>query len=143
MLSRATDRASGPAAVLPLLLLCLSLRAMIPAGWMPMADAHGMVMQPCRGWQAMAPLDAKAMHVSLFDAANGAGSHHPPASSRDGSQDYPCAFAFVSGDVPSNAAAGVAIVDVHPAAMVLPPPASIEPGIAAPPPFSTGPPLRA
>jgi len=142
VLSRATDRARWRAAVLPLLLLCFSLRAMIPAGWMPMASADGMVMQPCRGWEARAPLDRKATHMSMAHTTNGGTSHDAPAKSHDTSQDRPCAFSVVAGDVPASAPVGFAAVEIHPAAIIDPAPAQLQPGIAAPPPFSTGPPLR-
>lgn len=108
------------------------MRLAVPAGFMPMADAHGRVtIMPCPGTM---PAAATPHH--------GGKVHHQP----DGEPAKPCAFAL------SLAPAS----DPPIAVAVMPPLASVEVappiratrgapgrGLAAPPPPATGPPALA
>jgi hypothetical protein len=106
----------------------LALRAWVPAGWMPAPGAHSFAIMPC---PAAAP-------AGMMDM--GHGPEHP---------DHPKA----AGDCFSPLLAGVALPDppplIHVAAihqeLEAAPPLDASPayGLAAPPPFSTGPPAFA
>lgn len=130
--------AAWRAGTLAVLACALLLRLAVPAGWMPVADAHGLRLTLCGG---MGPIDgpaAPAMHM--------AGSGHAmPGHDGHGGADHPCTFsalgAFLTGPalpppllLPSRVSAprfvqhGVVAVGR---------------GLAAPPPPSTGPPLLA
>lgn len=122
-------------------LLCVLLaRTAVPAGWMPMADAQGrVVLAPCSGMGVM-KVSAHAMAGMLGMAKHAASDqsdrHHP-----DPAGDHPCSGAGVSValelpalDLPQSlilrpvAVPGPALV------------AAIGQGLAAPPPWQTGPP---
>jgi hypothetical protein len=109
-----------------LLFACaLALRAWVPAGWMPAPGAHSFAIMPC---PAAAP-------TAMMDM--GHGPEH---------RDHP----KPSGDCFSPLLAGVALPDPPPLIRATAPRQDAGPtpvleavaptGLAAPPPFSTGPP---
>ena len=108
----------------------LLVRLLVPAGWMPAADASGGHLVLCDGGMVAMP---------AHDAAHGkAPMHH------QGPSDHPCSFA-----------GPVAAVDTPVAVVPLPPltprytvaaerrAGAIGRGLAAPPPPPTGPPVFA
>lgn len=130
---------SGRRVALFLVACALMLRLLVPAGWMPQANAAGITLAWCDDsglGGSKAPVEAQALLAkALGDKPVPA---HKPAS------DPPCAFA--------TAAQPLAGVDFVP--LPLAPAARSEPlrpnfvatpgrGLAAPPPRSTGPPLLA
>ncbi|MCX8476231.1 MAG: hypothetical protein MT490_10590 [Sphingomonas sp.] len=130
---------SGRRIALFLVACALVLRLLVPAGWMPQADAAGIALAWCddsgiSGGEA--PAEAKALLAKAVG--------EKPVPAHKPAPDQPCAFAA--------AAQPLAAVDFAP----LPPaPATLaEPlrptlvatpgrGLAAPPPRSTGPPSLA
>jgi hypothetical protein len=113
--------------ILALLAAALFLRALVPVGWMPAANAGVFAIQPC---PAAEPAQAVAHH------------HHGSSHS---SHDGDCAFAPLhAGFAPADAApiltVAAAIAEpplAHPAV------ASFPTGPPAPPPPATGPPAIA
>lgn len=122
--------------MLALLLACALLaRLAIPSGWMPAAEGMGLMLCPDF---APEPQAAPAHH----------GGHHGPAKpdGDDGASGQPCAFtaASLAIDEPPP------FFDVVPlppqpraGAPALPAAVAVGRGLAAPPPFATGPPVRA
>ncbi|MFC3579366.1 hypothetical protein [Sphingomonas hylomeconis] len=127
-------------------LLCVLLaRAAVPAGWMPMASADGIVLAPCSGMGMMtlpgaempAAMDMPGMGASAAHQGDHDTERHP-----DPAGDHPCAGAGVSValaaplldlfSVPSIAPAAAPVARLTPA---------IGRGLAAPPPPATGPPV--
>ncbi len=99
---------------MPLLLAALWLRALVPAGWMPVASADGVVLTLCSG--------DTVRHDS-----------HGPVSP---GHEAPCAFA---GIAPLLAAAAPAIMP--PALLALVVPARLgDPGVRIAPPRAARPP---
>lgn len=126
-----------------LALLAVFVRALIPAGYMisPRAEADGMVITLCTGQGSIeAVVDRKTgAIISVGDHDNG-GSKAPGKST---DHHPPCVFsasATLAGPAPSPVLDG-------PVTVALPAdqrrPEAIIPGrgLAAPPPWSTGPPL--
>lgn len=116
-----------------LLAVGLLSRALVPAGWMPVAGASGVLLVPCDGaGPARAGHHAGVMHHG--------GRHDAPGNHDAGS--HPCVFADVTPalDTPMIAApfppAAVPLAFALFRAL-----ASVGGGLAAPPPPSTGPPL--
>lgn len=119
--------------------LALALRALIPAGYMlgPGAGANALVVTLCGGGGLEARLDPKTGAVEL-------GGHAPAHDSQSDHSHAPCAFAAVAPlAAPTDAemrlaprAAGMSFAVAT---------ASLIPGrgLAAPPPWSTGPPALA
>jgi hypothetical protein len=129
------------AAVLPLLLLCLSLRAGIPAGWMPMFGPEGVSIMLCPGWDGTASADRHAMAMG-GDHADPA-SHDPDKSSHS-NNDRPCAFSVVAGSDPGPSLATVAPpIAVAEAPFMQARTVWADRSPSAPPPPSTGPPIPA
>jgi hypothetical protein len=123
------------------------VRALIPTGWMPIADAQGFRIVPCSGTGPMrAPLaaaDASVDHV-MADMHHATGvddrspEHHNPGA------DHPCAFASVTPALEAPVlAAPLPLVPVRampaPTRMLV----GVGHGLAAPPPPPTGPPTFA
>lgn len=114
----------------------LLFRVLVPAGWMPIADANGLTLGWCSGVRHAVPAEARALLDQALPKSET--PRHQP------SPDQPCAFAA--------AAQTVAATDPMPAirAPEAAAPAPFLPlalipgrGLAAPPPRSTGPPLLA
>ena len=107
---------------------------LVPAGWMPQAEAAGITLSWCdeSGTRAAVPEEAKAL---LAKAIGKKSAEHK--QSGDGS----CAFAAAAH--PATAAGDIALPlpTAEPGAIV-PAPLAASPGcgLAAPPPHSTGPP---
>lgn len=125
-----TTRGSGWA--LALLFCALLVRAMVPAGWMPVASGNGYSIEFCTGKGA----------VSMW--VDGAGKvHKQKPASREGA-DQPCAFSGLAHAValpevttpPVPLIAIVAMLGALPIAAV-----AVGRGLAAPPPPPTGPPI--
>ena len=118
-----------------LIALAMLVRLLVPAGWMPVADAAGSHLVLCDG--AM-PLGAMAK--AMPGMASG-GKHGKAPMHHGGPSDHPCAFAGPA-----------AAVDTPVLALPLPPAmppravvvaylvAAVGHGLAAPPPPPTGPP---
>ena len=115
--------------------LAMLVRLLVPAGWMPVADAAGSHLALCDGGMPV----AKPMHGMRHGPTHGkAPMHH------QGPSDHPCSFAGPAAaldtpvlDVPLPPAAPRHVaVTTH---LV----AAIGHGLAAPPPPATGPPAFA
>lgn len=117
----------GPAAALPLLLLALALRMLVPAGWMPAADGRGIEL--CTGMGV----------VKAWVDADGRIHRDAPAPEKP---DQPCTFAGLSA--PLLAGAGPVQLAAIPAMAAhlgeRPLLVRVGQGLAAPPPPATGPP---
>ena len=132
-------------APMSLLLQCLIygsllIRAVIPAGWMPVSAADGFRIEICSA--SMSPTEHAAFKASAQQMLQAAmpqqGGHDDPAPKPN---DQHCPFsvlghAFLGSFTPP---AEVMIQDIRLAA-VLPGLVSVGHGLAAPPPPSTGPP---
>ena len=136
--------------LLAALLCVLVTRAAVPAGWMPMAAAHGgITLAPCSGMGAMrmAAPDTSVDHSghetpgmtahATHDADDAAGDTRHP----DLAGDHPCSSAGLSValDVPMIA---VALRPMHCTFAAFRPSSAVAVGrgLAAPPPPATGPP---
>ena len=138
MTSMARLRIGGRRRLALLLVACaLLLRTAMPAGWMPEANAAGLTLKWCAdAGERAAPAEA----ATLLAKATGKPLPSKPAHSTD----QPCPFAaaalpLAAGDaapLPSPAMAQTA-------AFVADFPSIPGLGLVAPPPFATGPPLRA
>jgi hypothetical protein len=122
---------AGQGRVVALLALALFVRALVPAGWMPVAGPHGVHLALC-------PDQAPVAHAA--PGHHGGGEHgEAPAP------DQPCAFAGLglAADAPPPllviAPASIAAAPVQ----VLRTAVAVGRGLAAPPPPATGPPAFA
>jgi hypothetical protein len=113
-----------------LIALALTVRALMPSGWMPVASTHGPVISPCSG------------HGVVDLSVVASGKHHKPSPHKSEKNDRACAFfglAFAAdwgGQPPilstfHNPEEAISVSHLI---------ASIGRGLAAPPPPSTGPP---
>ncbi|UYY59077.1 hypothetical protein [Sphingomonas sp. S2-65] len=131
-----TMRAGRLRRVALLLLACaLFLRVMVPAGWMPQASASGVALKWCGESGRALPEEARA------ELAKALGAHGQ--QKHDAAPEHPCPFAVAAVALPApEVSAALALPhacdDVAPALV-----SAVAPGLglAAPPPFSTGPPL--
>lgn len=114
----------------------LMLRILIPAGWMPVADAHGLRIVLCSG---SGPVQDQADHSAQ---GHHSGAHHQKSDDKPMHSDQPCAFAGMA--LPWTGADLVALPVPLPLEPLATPLASelvaIGRGLAAPPPPATGPP---
>lgn len=121
---------------LALVACALLFRLLVPAGWMPEANARGITLNWCSEiGGANAHAEAAAM---LADALGDAPTKEKPAP------DQPCGFAAAAQALTlSEATRLIPPAPAHP----LPPAARLLPfpgrGLSAPPPPATGPPLLA
>jgi len=127
---------SGRRVALFLVACALVLRLLAPAGWMPVANAHGVTLNWCSGVSHAVPAEAEAMLAAALDDKT---PKHKPVT------DQPCAFAAAAQ--PADTLVALPVV-VPPTAETDAPalPALVAfpgRGLAAPPPLSTGPPLLA
>lgn len=130
-----------------LLFACAMLvRALIPTGWMPIADAQGFRIVLCSGTGPAIPA-AKAtipsVNAPMGDAM--AGMHHEKSSDRHSQgPEHPCVFAGVTPamDTPTLAAP-LPPVRIRAAPALVRALVTIGHGLAAPPPPQTGPPTFA
>jgi hypothetical protein len=119
-------------------LFALTLRAFVPAGWMPVADqASGLRLVPCRSWS---PEPAQTADPHRHHPAPG--QHGRGHEDRE-KPDLPCAFAALSLSAAGSSPAPDLQAPAPLARPAAPPaPAHAEhPGLAAPPPPPTGPPF--
>jgi hypothetical protein len=128
-------------------LLCVLLaRVVVPAGWMPMADAGGgFVLAPCSGMGMMAvaaPVVTHEPNMHMAAAHQGAeadGKRHP-----DPAGDHPCSGAGVTAALTTPIVGLPIAIALRPATFAPSVPlAFVGHGLAAPPPPSTGPPITA
>lgn len=116
---------------LALLVCALAARMLVPDGWMAASGAQGMRMMLCTGQGRVEVV----MPV--------AGDHKAPAHHQQGEQ-HPCAFAGLGlaagAEQPPVVLSQPRAEASSPLAVAL---VSIGRGLAAPPPFSTGPPATA
>ena len=138
MIDALRSRPDGLRTIALALLACaLALRLLIPAGWMPVADAQGFHLTLCSGsarWRC--PPDTtpcrrwRAWH------------HHHQHHHDQGMPDHPCAFAglglALAEPVLPMLALALPVVQALPAPIALAD--AIGRGLAAPPPPPTGPP---
>ena len=119
--------------MLGLFALAMLVRVLVPAGWMPVADAAGSHLALCDG----ASMIATAM-PGMKGAKHGAPMHH------QGPSDHPCAFAApaATADTPALAVP-LPPVSMEHVARAAPRSVAIGQGLAAPPPPPTGPPAFA
>ena len=136
-----TDWRARAVTLLPLLLICLIARGLIPAGWMPSFTQQGVSLVLCSGVTAESVVQPSA-HGD-HSGHHGTGRDHPDKSKHDmGGQQ--CSFAAAAVDLPSP----VQPADPTdlPAAgqhFAKPQEVAVGQGLAAPPPPSTGPPVTA
>lgn len=119
----------------------LLLRALIPAGWMPVRTAGGFVIELCSGRMPGGDSTQAQAARQLLDAAltrTGQSHDNTPSSSHD----QPCTFAGLATPWTAPAALEPATpapapAEIRPATLA----AAIGRGLPAPPPPSTGPPI--
>ena len=124
-----------------LLGLVFVLKALVPAGWMPVFGPDGVRLQLCGGWDspssriaAVAATEAHAHHASTPNRDDGDRSHEQ-------STHQPCTYAAMAmGWLPVDEARVLAPVIPSLMGTSLPT-VQIGRGLAAPPPPSTGPPV--
>ncbi len=140
MIEALRSRPGRPRTIALALLACaLALRLLVPAGWMPVADAQGLHLVLCSG---SGPLEMPSPHVlpamaGMHQAGHTGHDHH-----HQGMPDHPCAFAglglaLAEPVLPMLAPVAIAaqtLVTLIPAAV------AVGRGLAAPPPPPTGPP---
>jgi hypothetical protein len=142
---------TGASHLLTLLLVALAIRAVVPAGWMPVVADHRLSFVLCNGWSGETPAPAPhgehgehAAHANVH-----AGSHHAPEPDEQQGQhssESPaiCAYAAIASalaDPPAEPPADLFTGNGFAWQVALrPAPFS---GLAAPPPPSTGPPALA
>jgi len=152
-----TSRLDGFGPVwLVLLGLTLLGRALVPAGWMPVADAQGIRLTLCSGWTepsaTAAASDSHQQHADILASTEPhraqnhvAGTRHDDhrKHQQEKKTDHtaPCTFAAqpLAGPPPLQPE----IIALPPVLSSLPlatAPVSVGQGLAAPPPPSTGPP---
>jgi hypothetical protein len=130
---------SGRRVALFLVACALLLRVLVPAGWMPQANATGVTLGWCDD-SGMGGRDAPVAARALLAKALG----EKPAPAHKPVKDQPCAFSAAAqplaafGSVPLPAAPAMRAEPLP-----LPLVASPGRGLAAPPPRSTGPPILA
>lgn len=138
MIDALRSGAKRPRMVALAVLACaMLLRLLVPAGWMPVADANGVHLTPCSG--------TGPMTMPMASGQTMAGTAHHMPSDQQGAPEHPCAFGHLS----------LAIAEPEWPALILPiTPATLVPaglaalvsigrGLAAPPPPPTGPPAIA
>ena len=143
---RRIDWRLNAGALLPVLLLCLLARGIIPAGWMPTFTAQGVSLVLCSG-TAVEPASrpsAHNQHGAHADQDSSGKSHDDSDKSKHDMANQPCSFAAATVDLPWPDA---------PAAIFTPTDSDLQfdrfhavalgRGLAAPPPPSTGPPITA
>lgn len=128
---------SGRRVALFLVACALALRLLMPAGWMPVANANGVALNWCSGVSHAVPAEAEALLAAAL--GDKAAPKHKSAS------DQPCAFAAAAQPADTLAALPIVISPATEANAPTPPGFVTFPGrgLAAPPPLSTGPPLLA
>jgi hypothetical protein len=118
------------ALALAVLACALAMRLLVPQGWMPVSDGHGLRFVLCSGTGPM----------EMTMAMPGMASHHDPSGHDRSMQDHPNAFANLG----LTLAEPMIVKPLLLAAVALEPKpltVAIGRGLAAPPPPSTGPPL--
>jgi hypothetical protein len=122
---------------LAVLACAMALRILVPEGWMPVSDGHGFRITLCTG---SGPMDM-TMAMPGMAMHHGKAGHGP----QQPMQDHPCTFAhlglaFAEPVLPSLAPPPAEAAEALAARAFA---VAIGHGLAAPPPPSTGPPLRA
>ncbi|RYD49673.1 MAG: hypothetical protein EOP60_13345 [Sphingomonadales bacterium] len=119
-----------------LLLLACALLLKVPAGWMPEASARGVTIGWCNGVDPAAMAEGKALlERALADRST---------PKHETSGDQPCPFAAAAQPIATSDALPVLAPIAAPVPVFVPVLAAIPGrGLAAPPPFATGPPLLA
>jgi hypothetical protein len=121
----------------------LLLRALIPAGWMPVQTADGLVIELCSGRMPGGDSPQAQAARDLLDAAL-AGTTQEHDDRPSSPHDQPCTFAglalpWTAPAEPAQPVPAPERADIRPVALV----AAVGRGLSAPPPPSTGPPLHA
>ncbi len=123
---------------LMLVACALLLRILVPAGWMPVANASGIAFNWCSDSSGSA---VQLRAAALLSKAVGKEQAPDPAPASD---HQPCAFAAAAQPVTGVAAAELAPPPAPDRVAALPRLTAVPGrGLAAPPPLSTGPPLLA
>lgn len=122
---------AGQGRIVALLALALFVRALVPAGWMPVAGPDGVHFALC-------PDQAPVAHAA---PGHHGGNDHGQAPA----PDQPCAFAGLGLAADAPPPAPVILPATIPAmpAQVLRTAVAVGRGLAAPPPPATGPPAFA
>jgi hypothetical protein len=129
--------------MLALLGSTLLLRALIPTGWMPVQTASGFVIELCSGRMPAGDSPQAQAARELLDAAlAGTTQRHDDRPSPP--HDQPCTFAglalpWMASAEPAQSVPAPEPAAIRPVALA----AAVGRGLPAPPPPSTGPPLRA
>ena len=126
--------------LMALVALAMVVRVLVPAGWMPVADASGAHLVLCDGGMVAPPM-TMAETGAMAKAMTGAMTHGKAPMHHQGPSDHPCAFAGpvaavetpqlvvpLAPTAPRHMVATVHLVD------------AVGRGLAAPPPPPTGPP---
>lgn len=120
----------------------LLLRALIPTGWMPVQTADGFVIELCSGRMPSGDSPQAQAARELLDAAL-AGTTQGHDDKPSSPHDQPCTFAglalpwMTAADLTQPVPAPTP-AEIRPITLV----AAVGRGLPAPPPPSTGPPLR-
>src|SRR5690349_10056541 len=85
--------------ILPLLLLCVTLRGFIPAGWMPAFDQTGMSLIPCSGVAQPQPEPTAHSGHSMHAMHHGDSAPQHDGKSKHDMAGQPCAFAASAVDL--------------------------------------------
>ncbi len=139
MIDALRSRPGRPRTIALAVLACaLALRLLIPAGWMPVADAQGLHLVLCSGSGPLElPVAPHAMAGMAHHHGHGQHDHH-----HQGMPDHPCAFAGLGLALTDPVLPAIAPVQLVVETLLAPLPTavSIGRGLAAPPPPPTGPP---
>ena len=128
--------------IMAMLALALLVRLAVPAGWMPVSDAHGTRLTICTG---TGPLDAPSHAPKhMMATPGGAGMHHAPGDHPHDGGTHVCPFTGVALALTQPVLPALALsFVVTPGVAALPHVAmTVGRGLAAPPPPATGPPAR-
>lgn len=119
--------------LLAFVVLALMSRALVPAGWMPVADAHRVLFVPCDG--------AGPVRLGHHAGTMHHGDKHDAPGGHDGASP-PCMFANLTPviDMPA-VAAPLPPIPLPLAFALFRALVSVGRGLVAPPPPQTGPPL--
>ena len=128
-----------------LIAAALLLKALVPAGWMPVFDNGNVMLRLCGGW-APAPAKDPAIQshlaMTMDHEVTASPAHHDQDDEERQSSDQPCSFAAGALSWTAPDALPAAVLSLLRTAIVAAFPSTLAPGrgLAAPPPPSTGPP---
>lgn len=120
--------------LLLLVAAALCVRALVPAGWMPVAGPQGVELALCDGSGPAMPAAMAMTH----------GHRGAPMQHHHGAPDHQCAFAAAAATFAAEWPAGSPPLPLpHRQPLPVRSPVAVARGLAAPPPPPTGPPAFA